>query len=222
MATPPGSLKQSLDLTGASSELPKLAPGLRLSPEPDSDNDISTSEGRYSIVAQKPGFYRIDEATNSPIVPIEKTLRSTFNIFVGENVDRKQTCGKDIDEMVIGVKDTDKEGIDNEVVSEKDMWIPYQEFRAPTNQINLETSLTTTSHRSKHARNTRLHPNSTGFTYPEPGEVFHHLVESIREYHPERYSDILKLVSSSESECLSVLSPQALNVLLSGDYSREK
>jgi len=88
---------------------------------------------RYVIVAPRPGFYNIRESADSPTVPTGKSLRSTYGIVVGEE--------EIIDEETIDEETINKELINKEEIDEEDVWIPYQEFRAPVNR--LATTITT-------------------------------------------------------------------------------
>jgi hypothetical protein len=102
------------------------------------------------IVAPRPGFYNISESANSPTVFIGKSLRSTYGIIVGEEdefdrfrrADEINVTKKDIDEEIIDEETIDQELVDKEEIDEEDVWIPYQEFRAPVNRLATTTTVT--------------------------------------------------------------------------------
>ncbi|KAL9088956.1 MAG: hypothetical protein Q9165_006013 [Trypethelium subeluteriae] len=187
------------------SELPILAPGLRWSPDPDDDED------GYKIVAQTPGWYRIDKETISPRVFIGSSLRSTIGIRVGDDGDQEQS-----DEDII------TENIHDNNIEDKDTWIPYQELRGATTGKTLSTDLSISARYSKYAAHMDAHPVGFGFSYPKPQEVFRHMIESTRDFHSDIYGNILESVEKPDYDCLGGLRPEALDVLSSGDYSQEK
>ena len=205
-----------------SSELPKLAPSLRWSPEPESDEDESSSQKRYVIVAPRPGFYNIGESVNSPTVFIGKSLRSTYGIIVGEEdefdhfrrVDEIGVTKEDIDEETI-----DEELIDKEEVDEEDVWIPYQEFRAPVNRL---ATTTTTSRSSKYEACISMASDTHAFVHPTPEEVLYYMLDSVEDFHSDVYGSLLHQSRDSGLDFLSLLRPEALRVLSSGNYSRDK
>jgi len=192
-----------------SSELPKLAPSLRWSPEPESDEDESSSQKRYVIVAPRPGFYNIGESVNSPTVFIGKSLRSTYGIIVGEEDEFDHF--RRVDEIGVTKEDIDEEIIDEEEIDEEHVWIPYQELRAPVNRLATTTFTPNTSRSSKYQAYIRLPSEPHTFIAPTPEKVLHYMLESVEEFHSDVYGSFQTL-----------LRPEALRVLSSGNCSREK
>ena len=169
---------------------------------------------RYVIVAPRPGTYNIEESADSPTVPIGKSLRSTFGIIVGEEDERADEI---IDEETI-----DEELIDKEEIDEEDIWIPYQEFRAPANRLATTTTTPSTSRSSRWQAHISIPLETHAFIHPTPEEVPYYMLESIEEFHSDVYGNFLHWSRDSGLDFLSLLLPEALRVLSSGNYSRDK
>jgi len=161
------------------------------------------------IVAPRPGFYNIGESADSPTVPIGKSLRSTYGIVVGE-------------EEIIDEETIDEELIDKEEIDEEDVWIPYQEFRAPANRLATTTTTPNTSRSSRWQAYISIPSETHAFIHPTPREVLYYMLESIEEFHSDVYGSFLHQSRDSGLDFLSLLLPKALRVLLSGNYSRDK
>ena len=184
------------------------------------------------IVAPRPGFYNIGESANSPTVTIGKSLRSRYGIVVGEEdeFDRFQRANKigvtkkDIDEEIIDEETVDEELINKEEIDEEDIWIPYQEFRAPANRLATTTTTTTpiTSRSSRWQAHISIPLETHAFIHPTPEEVLYYMLESIEEFHSDLYGSFLHRSRHSGLDFLSLLLPEALRVLSSGNYSRDK
>ena len=171
------------------------------------------------IVAPRPGFYNIGESAGSPKIPIGKSLRSTYGIIVGEEdeFDRFWTADEIIDEETIN-----EELIDKEEIDEEDVWIPYQEFRAPANRLATTITTPNTSRSSRWRAYISIPSETHAFIHPTPGEVLYYMLESIEEFHSDVYSSFLHWSRDSGLNFLSLLRPEALRVLSSGNYSRDK
>jgi len=177
------------------------------------------------IVAPRPGFYNIGESADSPTLTIGKNLRSTYGIVVGEEdefdrfrrADEIGVTKKDIDEETI-----DEELIDKEEIDEEDVWIPYQEFRAPANRLATTTTTPNTSRSSRWQAYISIPSETHAFIHPTPEEVLYYMLESIEEFHSDAYGSFLHRSRDSGLDFLSLLRPEALRVLSSGNYSRDK
>jgi hypothetical protein len=182
------------------------------------------------IVAPRPGFYNIGESANSPIVFIGKCLRSTYGIIVGEEdeFDRFRRAGeinvtkKDIDEEIIDEETIHEELIDKEEIAKEDIWIPYQEFRAPVNRLVTTTTTPNTSRSLKWQAYISMPSETHAFIHPTPEEVLYYMLESIEEFHSDVYGSFLQRSRDSGLDFLNLLRPEALRVLSSGNYSRDK
>jgi hypothetical protein len=166
------------------------------------------------IVAPRRGFYNIGESADSPTVPIGKNLRSTYGIVVGEE---DEGADEIIDEETI-----DEELIDKEEIDEEDIWIPYQEFRAPANRLATTTTTLNTSRSSRWQAYISIPSEAHAFIHPTPKEVLYYMLESIEEFHSDVYGSLLHRSRDSGLDFLSLLLPEALRVLSSGNYSRDK
>ena len=167
------------------------------------------------IVAPRPGLYRIDASTNSPLATIGESLRSTFGLIVGGE-DEFHPFQR-ADETDVTKKDIDEETIDEEEIDEECVWIPYQELRAPVNRL-----ATTTSRSSKYQAYIRLPSENHTLIAPTPEEVLYYMLESVEEFHSDVYGSFLHQSRDSGLDFQSLLRPEALRVLSSGNYSREK
>jgi hypothetical protein len=192
------------------------------------------------IVTPRPGFYNIGESANSPIVFIGKCLRSTYGIIVGEedefdrfrraseiNVTKKDIDEEIIDEEIIDEEIIDEETIheeliDKEEIAEEDIWIPYQEFRAPVNRLVTTKTTPNTSRSSKWQAYISMPSETHAFIHPTPEEVLYYMLESIEEFHSGVYGSFLQRSRHSGLDFLNLLRPEALRVLSSGNYSRDK
>lgn len=151
------------------------------------------------IVAPRPGFYNIRESANSPTVIIRKSLRSTYGIVVGEEDEfnrfrRANKIGvtkKDIDEEIIGKETIDEELINKEEIDEEDVWIPYQEFREPANQLATTTTTPSTPGSSRWQAHISIPLETHAFIHPTPEEVLYYILKSIKEFHSNIYSNFL-------------------------------
>jgi hypothetical protein len=193
-----------------SPELPKLDAGLRWSPEPD-PRDKSSSQGRYVIVAPRHDLDRINESPYSPLIFIGGSPHSTYGIIVAGE-----------DEVRRAEKDIDEESVDKEEIDEEHGWIPYQELRAPVNRQATTIFTPNTSRSSKYQFNIRLPSETHTFITPTPEEVLHYMLESVEEFHSDVYGSFLHQNRDSGLDFQSLLRPEALRVLSSGNYSREK
>ena len=179
------------------------------------------------IVAPRPGFYNIRESANSPTVLIWKSLRSTYGIVVGEEdefdgfwrADEIGVAKKDIDEEIIDEEIIDEEIIDEETIEElidkeeideEDVWIPYQEFRAPANRLATATTTPNTSRSSRWQAYISIPSETHAFIHPTPEEVFYYMLESIEEFHSDVYGSFLHWSRDSGLNFLSLLLPEAL------------
>ena len=171
------------------------------------------------IEAPRPGFYNIGESADSPKIPIGKSLRSTYGIIVGEEdeFDRFWTADEIIDEETI-----DEELIDKEEIDEEDVWIPYQEFRAPANRLATTITTSNTSRSSRWQAYISIPSETHAFIHPTPREVLYYMLERIEEFHSDVYGSFLRRSRDSGLDFLSLLLPEALRVLSSGNYSRDK
>lgn len=212
----------STSIDQQSSDLPDLAPGLRWSPEAEADENTMKASRGHNIVAEKPGYYRIDETSNSPITSIGKELRSNFGIATSESFDRWEINRQNLDQIDLQTDSSDEEGIGDENAAEQYTWRPYQEVCAISAQKHAGKSLSNSHGHSKHCRDISPGLVDASFTYSNPEEVFLYTIEGVREFHSERYSKTLRFVDNSGFDPISLLQPQALEVLLSGEYSREK
>ena len=98
------------------------------------------------------------------------------------------------------------------------VWIPYQESGAFQVQ---DPDNKTISRNPEHAIPQDMSSCPTAFTHATPKDVFNYMLESTGRFH-ENYHDVLKAIRDLEFNCHSVLCLRALEVLCSGDYSREK
>ena len=158
------------------------------------------------IVAPRPGSYNIEESANSPIVLIGRSLRSAYGIVVGEE-----------DKEII-----DEETIDEEEIDEEDVWIPYQEFRAPTDRLATATTTPNASRSSRWQAYISIPSEPHAFIHPTPEEVLYYMLESIEEFHSDVYGSFLHRSRDSGLNFPSLLLPEALRILSSGNYSRDK
>jgi len=172
------------------------------------------------IAAPRPGLYRIDASTNSPLAPIGESLRSTFGIIVGGE-DEFDPFRK-ADETGATEKDIDEETIDEEEIDDEHVWIPYQELREPVNRLATTTFAPNTSRSSKYQAYIRLPSEIHTFIAPTPEEVLYYMLESVEEFHSDVYGSFLHQSRDSGLDFQSLLRPEALRVLSSGNYSREK
>jgi len=60
------------------------------------------------------------------------------------------------------------------------------------------------------------------FIHPAPEEVLYYMLESIEQFHSDVYGSFLQRSRDSGLDFLSLLRPEALRVLSSGNYSRDK
>lgn len=202
-------------------ELPDLAPGLRWSPDPEINEHKPKASRGHNIVSQVPGYYRIDETCNSPITSIGKDLRSGFGMAINEEFKQSKIHGQALDQIDLRA-DSGDEGMDEECIDGEHTWIPYQELGASSTQKHASTSLSKSPGRSKHYQDMTLGPEPPSFTYATPTEVFSYTIAGVREYHAERYKETLKFVELSGFDPVKMLRPRALEVLLSGVYSRNR
>jgi hypothetical protein len=184
------------------------------------------------IVALRPGFYNIEESANSPIVLIGKSLRSAYGIVIGEEDDEEiideETIDEEIideetiDEEIIDEETIDEEEIDEEEIDEEDIWIPYQEFRAPADRLATTTTTPNASRRSRWQAYISIPLETHAFIHPTPKEVLYYMLESIEEFHSNIYGSFLYWSRDSGLDFLSLLLLEALRILSSGNYSRDK
>ena len=182
------------------------------------------------IVALRPSFYYISESPNSPIAFIGERFRSTFGIIVSEEdefnrfrrADEINVTKKDIDEEIIDEETIDEELTDKEEIDEEDVWIPYQEFRAPVNRLATTTTTPSTSRSSNYQAYISMPLETYAFIHPAPEEVLYYMLESIEQFHSDVYGSFLQRSRDSGLDFLSLLRPEALRVLSSGNYSRDK
>ena len=172
------------------------------------------------IVAPRPGSYRIDASTNSPLVSIGESLRSTFGIVVGG--EDEFGSFRRFDETGATKKDIDEETVDKEEISEDHSWIPYQELYAPVNRLATTACTPNASRSSKYQAHIRLPLEAHTFITPTPEEVLYYMLEGVEKFHSDVYGSFLHQSRDSSLDFQSLLRPEALRVLSSGNYSREK
>lgn len=172
-----------------------------------------SSRRTYVIAASKPGCYRIDASCISPLVPIGNNLRSRIGIVVGGE-----------DETSAAENDIDEETFDKEEISEENGWIPYQELYAPINRLPTTASTPGASQSSKYQAHIKLPSPSETHTFitPTPEEVLHYMLEGVEKFHSDVYGGLLHQSRDSGLDFQNLLRPEALRVLSSGNYSREK
>ena len=115
-----------------------------------------------------------------------------------------------------------KKGISKGEIDEEHGWIPYQELRAPINPPATITFTPNSSRSSKYQAYIRLPSEPHTFIAPTPEKVLHYMLESVEEFHSDVYGTFLHQSRDSGLDFQSLLRPEALRVLSSGNHSREK